>query len=307
MIEHDLHSRKALIAVATCISLLVLALLYFEGASPGAIIFTAAAFLLWFLAARIAADQLESLLPQLQVPDDTQLHLVTEVPSQSINHYYARLFASLEFGWGRFQHDHDHTRHSLHNVERSLERAIDIAESTGLLASNAMMSAAQCGEVGRGFVSVSRDLIGIGEQSREDLGRLRRMVRGFIVELGYCQLLVEHPLEFWLVSKAGLPVTELVKLRTEVGRFQRELNLIGERYRRAAQVDVRWLQLGDAVKRLLSELLNTLYQLELHLQDVLSDMRLLQLSHGMNRQIVEIKDRMQVQTASGEPPQKFMF
>jgi len=169
------------------------------------------------------------------------------------------------------------------------------------------MTAADCGEVGRGFVSVSRDLIGISQQSREDLGRLRRMVRAFMVELNHCQPLVEHPLAYWMVSSAGLPLNELVKLRTEVDRVQRELNRIGERYLRARQADVRWLQLGDAVRRLLSELLNTLYQLELHLQDVLSDMRLLQLSHGKVRQFVEIKDRMPDPAATAEPPQKFMF
>jgi len=306
--EHDVHSRKALMAVAGCGSLLVLLLLHFEGVSAGALILVGATFALWFVAARMALHPLNGMESELEIPaQESTLHLVQDTPPFSIDHYYVRLFANLEFGWARFQHDHDHALHAMHNVERSLNRAIDVAESTGLLAGNAMMAAAQCGEVGRGFVSVSRDLIGIGEQSTEDLGRLRRMVRSFVAELHYCQALVENPLEFWLVSSAGLPVTELVKLRTEIERFQRELNLIGDRYRRAAQADVRWLQLGDAVKRLLSELINTLYQLELHLQYVLSDMRLLQLSHGMSQQIVEIKDRLQVQTAAGEPPQKFMF
>lgn len=303
---HDLHARKALMAVALCSSVLVLLLLHFEGISAGAIIMTVITYLLWLLAARASLRGV-SAIADAPVHDSNPLRSVPAQVEHNLDHYYARLLANLEFGWARFQHDHDHALHALHNVERSLGRAIDIAESTGLLASNALMSAAHCGEVGRGFVSVSRDLIGISEQSREDLGRLRRMVRSFVTELSYCRLLVEHPLEFWMVSSAGLPMTELVKLRTEVERFQRELNLIGDRYRRAQQADVRWLQLGDAIRRLLSELINTLYQLELHLQDVLSDMRLLQLSHGKARQIVEIKDRMPGQTAAGEPLQKFMF
>lgn len=301
---HDLHARKALTAVALCSSVLVLLLLHFEGTSIGAIIMAVITYLLWLLAARITL-RTEAAIADVTAPEPSLLRSVPASVEHSLDHYYARLLANLEFGWARFQHDHSHGLRALHNVERSLDRAIDIAESTGLLASNAMISAAHCGEVGRGFVSVSRDLIGISEQSREDLGRLRRMVRSFVAELSYCRLLVEHPLEFWMVSSAGLPVAELVKLRTEVERFQRELNLVGDRYRRAQQADVRWLQLGDAIRRLLSELINTLYQLELHLQDVLSDMRLLQLSHGKARQIVEIKDRMSGQTGTGESPQKF--
>ncbi len=309
MNEEDIHSRKALMMIAGCGSVLVLILLYFEDVSPGALVLVGAIFLLWFVTARIAwrPPLAPDNIPLAAQPQESTLHLVQDSSPFGIDHYYVRLFDNLDFGWIRLQYDHDHTLHAMHNVERSLDRAIDIAESTGLLAGNAMMTAAECGEVGRGFVSVSRDLLSLGEQSAEDLGRLRRMVRSFIVELHYCQALVENPLTFWLVSSAGLPVTELVKLRTEVERFQRELNLLGERYRRTAQADVRWLQLGDAVKRLIGELINSLYQLELHLQDVLSDMRLLQLSHGMGQQIVEIKDRLTTQTTAGEPPQKFLF
>lgn len=303
--HRDPHSRKALLAVALSSSMVVLVLLHFDGASAGALIMVVVTYILWLVAARGIHE-----VDDLSGDSAKRPGLAAAVPpvqEHTLDHYFARLVANLEFGWSRFQQDHRHALHALHNVERSLDRAIDIAESTGLLAGNALVAAAEAGEVGRGFVTVSRDLMGISQQSREDLGRLRRMVRGFMLELAHCQLLVEHPLEFWMVSSAGLPTLELIKLRTEIERLQRELNIINDRYRQSRQADVRWLQLGDAVRRLLSELINTLYQLELHLQDVLSDMRLLQLSLGRVRQIVEIKDRMPILAGAGEPPQKFIL
>src|SRR5690606_27337379 len=163
-----------------------------------------------------------------------------------------------------------------------------------MMAVNAMVSAASCGEVGRGFVSVSQDLIDISERSGHDLEKLRQLVRTLGAGLGRHALLLEQPLDFWMVSSAGLPVAELVKLRSEIDSCHKQLRFLSEHYRNSPQLDVRWLQLVDAVKRLLNELINTLYQLELHLDDVLSDMRLLKLaeSPGATRQIVEIKDRM---------------
>ena len=127
------------------------------------------------------------------------------------------------------------------------------------------------------------------------------------MELGRSRALVEYPLDYWLVSTAGLPVADLVNLRTETHQLQQVLGTLSDRYRRRGSADVRWLQLGDAVKRLLAELTNTLYQLELHLQDVLPDMRLLQLNPQMRQQIVEIKDRMQVSGGKEVATQKFIL
>ena len=122
------------------------------------------------------------------------------------------------------------------------------------------------------------------------------------------EVLLEHPLDFWIVSSAGLPVQELVKVRAELEHSQNQLRSLGDRYRRAPQLDVRWLQLGDAVKRLLNELTNTLFQLELHLDDVISDMRLLKLAEGSGsgQQIVEIKDRNHFNREPGWLTQKFI-
>lgn len=307
MTLHRPFLHRHLLTLSLSGSLLVMILLYVEGISPGGQVLTLATYLLWWAGVRMLNRGDSNSSEDAGAEDRITQPRMTDIPAQPLDHFYARMFANLEFGWARLQQDHEHALTALHNVDRSLGKALDLVHSTGLLAANAMINAAECGEVGRGFVTVSRDLAQISVQSQEDLGYLRNRIRQFVAELGRQQLLVEHPLAFWLVSRAGLPITDLVKLRTATRLFQHELNRLNERYRRTPQADVRWLQLGDAVKRLLSELINTLYQLELHLQDVLSDMRLLQLGQGTRQQIVEIKDRIEVFAGRDGAPQKFMF
>ena len=305
----DSTTRIVMLGVAALFAALALLMLSSEAVSEGALVVVIVSYVFWYLAFRMprqsghdtrTAKRDIGYVPLLGVASDTQGH--------TLERYYFRLMGNIEINWQHFQQDHRRTEIAIHNVLQSLEKAMTIARSTELLAGNAMLSAATCGEVGRGFVSVSRDLIGISEQSLQDLQRLRQLLRGLGLELTHFQGIAEPPLDFWLVSSAGMPVSELVKLRTEVTRCQQELQVLSEHYGRAPKQDVRWLQLRDAVKRLLNELINTLFQLELHIQDVLSDMRLLKLAEGTatREQIVEIKDRFQATRDAGGLPQKFM-
>lgn len=295
------------IPVAITGSVLILIMLHIEGLGIGGLMATFAVFVLWWIGAHLGV---RGHAAPAQPESPSRRNHMTSLSAGgrlTLDHFHARLLANLEYGWGRFQQDYLHTLSALHSVDRSLEKAQDIARSTGLLAANAMVNAAQCGEIGRGFVSVSRDMIGISEQSETDLDQLRSRLGLYRTELGHHQALIEYPLEYWLVSRAGLPTAELINLHAETRQLQQLLGQMSDRYRCTGTADVRWLQLGDAVRRLLAELTNTLYQLELHLQDVLSDMRLLQLSPVPRQQIVEIKDRMQVAGGRDGVAQKFIL
>lgn len=218
---------------------------------------------------------------------------------QDIGQYYHRLAIHLGIGWPRFQRDHGRVRHSLHSVDQALDRAIDLAQTTGLLAGNTLTTAAHSGETGRGFALASQKLMDISQQSGEDLTQLRRLTRSFLAELNHCQTLAETPLTHYVEAGSALPVAELVNLHAGTIRFQAELKRISDHYPRSRQADVRWLQVGDAVRRLVAQLADPLSRLELHLQDVLSDMYLLQMNQEGTRQMVEMKDRMPAHENAG--------
>lgn len=293
------------VPVAVTCSVLVLIMLHMEGLGWVGMLATACTFVCWWLGASLSTRG-------CAVPDQAETGVfprATIVASgrYCIEQFYARLIANVECAWNRFQQDYQHALIVLHNVDRSLDKALGVACSTGLLAANAMASAGQAGEIGRGFVSVSRDMIGIGERSEADLGVLKRKLGQYLTTLSLCRTLVECPLDYWFISAMGLPVSDLAKLRSETHELQQVLGTLADRYRGTGRADVRWLQLGDAMKRLLSELANTLYQLELHLQDVLSDMHLLQLNPSIRQQVVEIKDRMQAAGGWEGTAQKFIL
>lgn len=302
--QTDLFTRLVLCAVAGLFSLLVLVILHAEGVSSGLLLVLLSSAL-WYLAVWVTRPRpvTRHLRPGIPV-----LYPVGEPAPEPLQHYLMRLLGNLDQCWHAFRQHFQHTEKSLHNVAASLDKALNMAQNTGMLATNVMMAAATCGETGRGFASVSQDLVDISERSNADLLRLRQLVQGLAHELTQLGTLLEHPLDFWIVTSAGLPLAELVKVRSSLETTQQQLRTLAERYRRSPQLDVRWLQLGDAVKRLLNELINTLFQLELHLDDVLSDMRLLKLAEGSDpaQQIVEIKDRIHSNREPGGPVQKFI-
>lgn len=295
---------RTLIVIAAGFSLAVMLLLKMQGLSAGPLLLVAVSSLIWGLAlwlSRLTGQRRIRMVP---------LSLVIEpLPiADPLSQYFDRLLGSLDQSWHLFRKHFRHTQQSLHNVQTSLARAVALSRNTGMLAVNAMMTAAGCGEVGRGFVTVSQDLIDISERSEIDLQRLQGWVRGLNQDLAQLEPLLDQPAEFWVVTRAGLPLDELMQVRARLAVSQQNVRTLAERYRRTPQLDVRWLQLGDAVKRLLSELTNTLFQLELNLDDVLSDMRLLRLAEGSasGQQIVEIKDRIHSAHKPGGHTQKII-
>lgn len=204
--------------------------------------------------------------------------------------YYRALEQNLERNWTLFETDYEHSARTLKNTHAALVEAIDAAGSTGMLALNAMMAATQTGEVGRGFVTVSKDLVAISEQSIEDLNTLKHLINKADNALSGVAPAVKENVETYFCSSDQFPFKNMELLAFHLQECQDSLRRLAERYQKNLKSDVRWLQMGDAVRRLLNELINTLYQLELRLNDVLSDMRLLRLSGSLNdEQLLEIK------------------
>lgn len=217
---------------------------------------------------------------------------VTLGSSSSLERYYTRLFESVEKNWLLCDTDLDHAQATLRNVHHALIEAIDTAKSTGMLALNSMVAAASTGEVGRGFVTVSRDLVSISEQSGNDLEKMKNIVAGTEQRLLKTRRLLDSSWADCINAPGRQCVIELAESIACAQGAQEELRRIAERYQRSSKADVRWLQLGDAVRRLLNELINVLYQFELRMTDVISDLRLVKLSGTLSEnQLVEFKGR----------------
>lgn len=278
-------------------SLVLLIILRLENAPMHVALIAVITCFLWFGAYKLRGH--EPLLSEQPVPDP--IEGTTADTSLPIERYYARLIDSMDKNWLLCDTDLDQAQSTLRNVHHALIEAIDTAKSTGMLALNSMIAATNTGEVGRGFVTVSRDLVSISEQSGRDLQQMKIVVAGAQQRLLKTRNVLDEP---WLKCLSGQGehrVADLVESITCAQGAQEELRRIAERYQRSSKSDVRWLQLGDAVRRLLNELINVLYQFELRMTDVISDLRLVKLSSiTTEKQLVEFKGRFSLEPAEEE-------
>ncbi len=270
-------------------SLALLVILRLENVPAYVAIFAVVTFFFWYGAYHLSSSNV-AVRPEpghAELPIDLQRNIVSPV-----ERYFSLLLESLQKNWMLCDSDLDHAQATLRNVHHALLEAIETAKSTGMLAVNSMASAASTGEVGRGFVTVSRDLVSISGQSGKDLEQMRDIIARAEQRLMRTRKLMNLPMEQSISRDNGSTVSDLVLSIAGIQGAQEDLRLIAERYQRNNKSDVRWLQLGDAVRRLLSEVINVLYQLELRLADVVSDMRLARLSGTLpKKQLLEIKGR----------------
>ena len=246
------------------------------------------AFLFWYGAYHLSAAPAVDPDQELLDAQDLKSHQ----SALSVDRYFSHLIENLQKNWMLCDTDLDHAQSTLRNVHHALLEAIDTAKSTGMLALNSMASAANTGEVGRGFVTVSRDLVAISEQSGKDLEKMRDIISRTEQRLARTRRTMTSPLAACLEQNSSRSISDLVVAVANIQGAQEELRIIAERYQRNNKSDVRWLQLGDAVRRLLNEVINVLYQFELRLTDVVSDMRIARLSGTLSeKQLLEIKGR----------------
>jgi len=284
--QRSLIAQRTLYLLAWVASLALLVFLRLENASIQVAFVAVITCLLWYGAYKLSISERNN-------PNHGEVDFSAGANPghvSSVENYYCRLLESMEKNWLLCDSDLDQAQATLRNVHHALVDAIDNAKSTGMLALNSMVAAANTGEVGRGFVTVSRDLVSISEQSGQDLEKMNNVVAGAEQRLRKTRRLFDSPWTECIAAPGRQWVIELAESIACTQGAQEELRRIAERYQRSSKSDVRWLQLGDAVRRLLNELINVLYQFELRMMDVISDLRLVKLSGTLSEnQLLEFK------------------
>ncbi len=214
-----------------------------------------------------------------------------------VEKYYFRLLVSMNESTRMLAAHITNTLVMLERMDDRVDQAGDFAKNTELLAVNAMISAVRCGEVGRGFVSVSKDLVGISERAKHDLLRLSNLIQGLTSSLSNVDFLPENAALSWIeaelddISGYSLTSVRCSAFHASVAACLRILDEIHQTYESTSQLDVRWLQLGETIRRVISGLRDTLQSL-LHIaENLTADVQLLSLSEHLDRQqLVEIHE-----------------
>lgn len=290
--------KRILYLCAWAASLALLVVLRLENASVHVALVALLAVGFWFAAFKIR-DWAPGAVLDLPPTDSGDESLMAQAHGTLVERYYVRLMDSLEQNWQLLELDLDQAQMTLRNVHHALVDAVDTAHSTGMLALNSMVTAAGTGEVGRGFITVSRDLVAISEKSGRDLQQMKDVVARTESKLVKARGLLSSPAPFVSAGQQDSSISELDSVVACACNAQEELRVIADRYRRNSQSDVRWLQLGEAVRRLVNEVINILYQFELRLSDVISDLRLVCLAGALpKQQLLEFQSRFDSKSGS---------
>ena len=283
-------SKHTIALVMSCLTLMAL---YFQQLETRFLWLVAGSYLIWggsiYLIA-LRRSRVEAAEESIKSEEEQQL--------SEIERYYLRLLRELDSAVKIFSEDRSVALHRLKHIHGNIERAQELARNTGLLAVNAMISAARCGEVGRGFVSVSRDMVNISERSERDLLQLVQLADNCERALKSQFKLPSNPVEEWFDFQSRNLAThfhggELEVLLESLSAFEQALLSISENYMQTSQLDVRWLQLGEAIKRVVAELLGVVTDLSKSAQKVVSELGLLNLAEKLtNTQLLEIKKRL---------------
>lgn len=288
----------ARILLPLSVSLALLVFLYFNDNLPRDIlVYVALTYFVWIVAAwwaheiphRAQANTVKS--ADFDDKEKTALGAMSEVEK-----YFVRLLHCLDQAAGSLRYTLENTRQTAVNMHAGVVRAHELAKNTGLLATNAMISASSCGEVGRGFVSVSKDLVKISERSEKDLIQLESLLNGVVSLLKSTGFVVPDPGYQWLDAQlagrgAGRTLAELETLLVRLHGYQEILSEISDHYDTSSQLDVRWLQLGEAIKRVINELNQSLDALTESAENFAKEMRILQISDKLcETQLLEIKE-----------------
>lgn len=281
-----------------CASLALLVFLYLNDQLPkDIVVYVALTYFIWVMAAWWSHDaQSKRQRNTVKTADynDQEKKLLGEL--SEVEKYFVRLLHSLDRSAEGLRFNLDQARQTTATMHTGIVRAHELAKNTGLLASNAMISASSCGEVGRGFVSVSKDLVKISERSEKDLVALEALLTGVVNLLKRSDLPLSHPGMGWIESQLsgsarGQVLACLEDLLISLQGYQETLREISEHYDTSSQLDVRWLQLGEAIKRVINELNQTLQALTESTENFAKEMRILQISDKLcETQLLEIKE-----------------
>ena len=253
------------------ISVVVLASLWVAGISIGLLLVVAVSYVIWFA---VLFGLRSSTLEQ-----EEQIFLGNELEHA----YLHTLSDSFCRNLHRLQADFRQTQSLLDRSSQAVEQAESLAASTELAAANAIISASGTGELGRGFVSVAKDMVDLGKGSKDDIRVLTKclndahsLLNNHLVDLGQAP-------ETFFKNKNQLQAFELTGFIKQLKQIQDRLRGLEHKYRGLNQYDVRWSQLHDSISNLVKHLAGTLFKLEVSACEFLADFSLLNLSlskHG---------------------------
>lgn len=228
-------------------------------------------------------------------PHEEKFPHVVSAPTTPVMLYYINLLSDFQRHCWSLDQQRQHALAVFQRMSQHLGKAADLSKSTGLLAANAMLAAARCGEVGRGFVTVSRDLSGISERSETDLQKLSNLVTRLHARIQIAPSVDQPVARLWIEAQAcqaPMPWSPqaLLDLDEYLVFASHTVQEMQERYHEDSRLDVRWLQLGDAVKRVLAELGDNLFNLRQAIDKVLAEWRILNISQPLgDAQLTELK------------------
>jgi len=259
------------------------------------IMLIAASYCVWFVSAYRRHRHIEQHSLVKSSLNENQEKIMAERDFSEIDKYFFRLLISLNETTRKLTAHITTTLTLLDQMGDKVKQATDLAKNTELLAGNALMSATRCGEIGRGFVSVSKDIVGVSERAEQDLIRLLGLIQGLVENLSSVDFLPDNPALSWIEVELGdssdflLTNEQCFVFTKKLSGCLRMLDELHEKYESTSQIDVRWLQLGESVRRLITKLRDALQSLQNIAQHLSSDVQLLSLSEGLNRhQLVEI-------------------
>ena len=283
--------------VPLCVSAALLIAFYVNDKLPtDVLIYVAFTYVVWIVAAwwNLEVPGAKNTTVKSADFDRKEKSALSEM--SEVEKYYVRLLHGLDQAADVLSFSLGNALDTTRNMHAGVARAHELAKNTGLLATNAMMSASACGEVGRGFVSVSKDLVKISERSEKDLVRLENLLLSIIRVLDNANLVQANPSVHWLEAQLSgetgtAKLHELEELMIRLHGYQATLMEISEHYESTSQLDVRWLQLGEAIKRVINELNSSLHSLADSAEKFAKEMRILQISDKLcETQLLEIKE-----------------
>lgn len=226
---------------------------------------------------------------------DDSLPLQIIAPNSPVMLYYVNLLSDFQRHCWSLDQQRQHALAIFARMSQHLGKAADLSKSTGILAANAMLAAARCGEVGRGFVTVSRDLSGISERSETDLQKLSNLVTRLHARIQLAPVVEQRLAQQWIAAQVdNAPMSWSPQALQDLDEYlvfaSHTVQEMHQRYQDDIRLDVRWLQLGDAVKRVLTELGDNLFNLRQAIEKVHAEWRILTISQPLTEaQLAELK------------------
>ncbi len=194
--------------------------------------------------------------------------------------YYVNLHKSFIDHWNKLGSDFNQTELVLRDVSAAIVHAKGLAASTELSALNAIFSASDTGELGRGFVTVAKEMSSLGQVSREDLHTLSQCLLEVNRAVAHFRHCLRGDADTVILSSDCLPYIDVKLLVSQLRASQEQLRVIDGKYRSVNQYDVRWSQLHESMRDLLKRLTKTLFSLEIRASEVFADLTLIRLSES---------------------------